>query len=73
MDFDTYYAKVHGAWLGRVAGSQLGAPLEFRPFSSTQKKYCAGGHQEITGYVKPVDPDQVNDDRVHEIVGLAVQ
>lgn len=70
MDFDTYYDKVHGAWLGRVAGSHFGAPLEFRPFSSTQKKYCAGGQKEITAYVKPVDPDQVNDDEIYEIVGL---
>ena len=73
MDLDAYCARVYGAWPGRVAGSQFGAPLEFRPFSSTQKKYCAGGQKEITGYVKPVGPDQVNDDRVHEIVGLAVQ
>jgi ADP-ribosylglycohydrolase len=70
MDYDTYYDKVHGAWLGRVAGSHFGAPLEFRPFSSIQKKYCAGGQKEITGYVKPVDADQVNDDEIYEIVGL---
>ncbi len=70
MDFDTYYTKVYGAWLGRVAGSHFGAPLEFRPFSATQKKYCAGGQKEITRYVKPVDPNQVNDDEIYEIVGL---
>jgi ADP-ribosylglycohydrolase len=71
MDFDEYYDKVYSAWLGRVAGSHFGAPLEFRPFSHIQRKYCAGGQKEITGYVKPVNPDQVNDDEIYEIVGLA--
>jgi ADP-ribosylglycohydrolase len=70
MDFDEYYDRVYGAWLGRVAGSHFGAPLEFRPFSYIQRKYCAGGRKEITGYVKPVDPNQVNDDEIYEIVGL---
>ena len=70
MDSNEYYDKVYGAWLGRVAGSHFGAPLEFRPFSYIQKKYCAGGQKEIREYVKPVDPDQVNDDEIYEIVGL---
>jgi ADP-ribosylglycohydrolase len=70
MDYSEYYDKVHGAWLGRVAGSHFGAPLEFRPYSYIQRKYCAGGKTEITGYVKPVDPNQVNDDEIYEIVGL---
>jgi len=68
---DEYYDKVYGAWLGRVAGSHFGAPLEFRPYSYIQRKYCAGGQEEITGYVEPVNPDQVNDDEIYEIVGLA--
>ena len=65
MDYAEYYDKVYGAWLGRVAGSYLGAPLEFRPFIYIQKRY-----KEIKGYVKPVNPDQVNDDEIYEIVGL---
>ena len=70
MNSDEYTNKVYGAWLGRVAGSHLGAPLEFRPFSHIQRKYCAGGRKELTGYVRLVDPDQVNDDEIYEIVGL---
>ena len=70
MNSDEYYDKVFGAWLGRVVGSHFGAPLEFRPFSYTQRKYCMGGQKEITGYVRRVNPDQVNDDEIYEIVGL---
>ena len=67
---DTYYDRAHGAWLGRVAGSHFGTPLEFRPYSYTQRKYCDGGRNEITAYVSPVDPNRVNDDEIYEIVGL---
>ena len=70
MNSDEYYDKVHGAWLGRVAGSHFGAAFEFRPFSYTERKYCMGGQKEIAGYVRPVNPDQVNDDEIYEIVGL---
>jgi ADP-ribosylglycohydrolase len=69
---DTYYEKAHGAWLGRVAGSHFGTPLEFRPYSHIQRKYCDRGRSEITGYLRPVDPGQVNDDEIYEIVGLVV-
>lgn len=67
---EEYYEKVHGAWLGRVAGSHFGIPIEFRPYKRIQKKYCDGGQSEITGYVKPVDPETVNDDEIYEIIGL---
>ena len=67
---DDYFEKVYGAWLGRVAGSHFGAPLEFRPYSHIQRKYCAGGQADIAAYVRPVDPDKVNDDEIYEIVGL---
>lgn len=32
MNYEEYYNKVHGGWLGRLEGSQLGNPLEFRPY-----------------------------------------
>jgi ADP-ribosylglycohydrolase len=70
IDPDIYYDKVHGGWLGRVAGSHLGTPLEFRPYSYTQRKYCDRGRKDITGYIRPPDPNQVNDDEIYEIVGL---
>ena len=70
MDSDEYYDKVQGAWLGRVAGSHFGAAFEFRPFFYVQRKHCAGGRKEITGYVRPVNPKKVNDDEIYEIVGL---
>ncbi|MBN2156736.1 MAG: ADP-ribosylglycohydrolase family protein [Candidatus Lokiarchaeota archaeon] len=70
MNSEEYYNKVLGGWLGRVAGSHFGTPLEFRPYKYIQKKYCDKGTKEITGYVKPVNTETVNDDEIYEIVGL---
>jgi len=70
MDDQEYYEKVHGGWIGRVAGSHLGAPLEFRPYSYIQRRYCSGGKSDITSFVKRVDPNAVNDDEIYQIAGL---
>ena len=70
MDFQEYYDKVHGGWLGRVIGSHFGTPLEFRPYWYTQWKYCDSGAKEIDYYVKKPEPTAVNDDEIYEIVGL---
>ncbi|TFG21310.1 MAG: ADP-ribosylglycohydrolase family protein [Promethearchaeota archaeon] len=70
MKFAEYYDKVHGGWLGRVVGSQLGAPLEFLPFKYTQWKYCDKGTKEIDYYIKKPNPQAVNDDEIYEILGL---
>jgi len=67
---EDYYERVHGGWIGRVAGSHLGAPLEFRPYSYIQRRYCSGGKSDITSYVRRVNPDAVNDDEIYQIVGL---
>ncbi len=70
MDFQTisseeYYNKVYGGWLGRVIGSQLGGPLELRPFFYIQRKY-----RNLNNYVKEITGNEVNDDEIYEIVGL---
>ena len=70
MKNEEYYNKVFGGWLGRVAGSHFGAPLEFRPYWYIKKRFCAGGKKEITSYVKPVNPQAINDDEIYEILGL---
>ncbi len=70
MNFKEYYNKVLGGWLGRVAGSHFGTPLEFRPYWYIRRKYCKGGKKEITEYLQPVNPESVNDDEIYEIVGL---
>ena len=70
MDNQEYYEKVHGGWIGRVAGSHLGAPLEFRPYSYIQRRYCKSGKSDIASFVKRVDPNDVNDDEIYQIAGL---
>ena len=60
-----YESKVLGSWIGRVAGDQVGAPLEFRPYSYIKKTYG-----DLTDYPKLVDPDHVNDDEMYEICAL---
>jgi ADP-ribosylglycohydrolase len=70
VDDQEYYEKVHGGWIGRVAGSQLGAPLELRPYFYIQRRYCSGGKSDITSFVKRVDPHAVNDDEIYQIAGL---
>lgn len=72
MDEDTYFNKVHGGWLGRVAGSHFGAALEFKPYGYIQRKYCKGGKRDVETYVKPPNPGAVNDDEIYEIIGLLV-
>ncbi len=72
MNSEEYYNKVHGGWLGRVAGSQFGAPIEFRPYRSITKKYCANGTKDMTGYIKPINTDAVNDDEIYEIVAMLI-
>jgi ADP-ribosylglycohydrolase len=64
LDLSGYFNKVYGGWLGRVAGSHFGAPLEFRP------AWYTGSRQEITGYVKRVNPAAVNDDEIYQVTGL---
>ncbi|MFW9997453.1 MAG: ADP-ribosylglycohydrolase family protein [Candidatus Odinarchaeota archaeon] len=70
MNTDDYYSRVHGGWLGRVIGSHFGAPIEFFPYYELTKKYCQNGKREVKGYIEPVNPDQVNDDEIYEIIGL---
>jgi len=70
MDDQEYYEKVHGGWIGRVAGSHLGTSLEFRPYSYIQRKYCSGGKSDIRSFVKRVDPNAVNDDETYQIASL---
>ncbi len=60
-----YYNKVYGGWLGRVIGSQLGAPLEIRPYFYIQRKYAG-----LDNYVKKITGKEVNDDEMYEIVAL---
>jgi len=70
LNYDLYYEKVLGGWIGRVAGSQFGTPLEFKPYRWITKRYCDNGRKDIDYYVKPVNPAAVNDDEIYEIVGL---
>ncbi|MHA1276174.1 MAG: ADP-ribosylglycohydrolase family protein [Candidatus Helarchaeota archaeon] len=60
-----YYNKVYGGWLGRVIGSQLGAPLELRPYFYIKHKY-----RNLNNYVKRITGNEVNDDEIYEIVAL---
>ena len=60
-----YYNKVLGGWLGRCIGSQLGGPLELRPYFYLQRKYRA-----LNNYVKRITGEEVNDDEMYEIVAL---
>ncbi len=60
-----YYDKVYGGWLGRVIGSQLGAPLELRPYFYIRHKY-----KNLNNYVKEIRGNEVNDDEMYEIVAL---
>ncbi|MFX1297930.1 MAG: ADP-ribosylglycohydrolase family protein [Promethearchaeota archaeon] len=60
-----YYNRVYGGWLGRVIGSQLGAPLELRPFRYINRRYA-----ELNNYVKKITGKEVNDDEIYEIVAL---
>jgi len=60
-----YYKKVLGGWLGRCIGSQLGAPLELRPYFYIQRKYRA-----LNNYIKKITGREVNDDEMYEIVAL---
>ena len=65
LTWKEYYNKVHGGWLGRVIGSQLGGPLELRPYFYIKHK-----HRNINKYVKEITGDEVNDDEIYEIVAL---
>ena len=70
MNYEDYYTKVHGGWLGRLVGSQLGTPLEFKPYRYINWKYCSKGTKDITYYVHNINPKAVNDDEIYEIIGL---
>jgi len=65
LTFEEYYNKVHGSWLGRVAGDFVGAPLELRPIKTIQRRYG-----DIKDYPKKIDLNYVNDDEMYEIIAL---
>jgi len=65
LTFEDYYNKVHGSWIGRVAGDFVGAPLELRPIKTIRRRYG-----EITSYPKKIDLNYVNDDEMYEIIAL---
>ncbi|MHA1265040.1 MAG: ADP-ribosylglycohydrolase family protein [Candidatus Helarchaeota archaeon] len=60
-----YEDRVLGGWFGRCIGSQLGAPLEFRPYVFIRKKYAG-----LNDYVKKITGEEINDDEMYEIVAL---
>ncbi len=60
-----YYNKVHGSWIGRVAGDFVGAPLELRPIKTIERRYG-----EIRDYPKKINLNYVNDDEMYEIIAL---
>ena len=60
-----YYNKVHGSWIGRVAGDFVGAPLELRPIKTIGRRYG-----EIRDYPKKINLNYVNDDEMYEIIAL---
>jgi len=62
---DTYYNKVYGSWIGRVAGDFVGAPVEFVPYSIIKEKYG-----NISDYPESINLDEVNDDEMYEICAL---
>ena len=62
---EVYYNKVHGSWIGRVAGDFVGAPLELRPVKTIQRRYG-----EIREYPKKINLNYVNDDEMYEIIAL---
>jgi ADP-ribosylglycohydrolase len=62
---DDYYNRVHGSWIGRVAGDFVGAPVEFVPYSIIKERYG-----NITDYPEPINLDEVNDDEMYEICAL---
>jgi len=70
VNYKEYYDKVFGGWIGRVAGSHLGAPLEFRPYPYIQRKYCNHWKADISAFVRPVNPYAVNDDELYQIASL---
>ncbi|MFX1573787.1 MAG: ADP-ribosylglycohydrolase family protein [Promethearchaeota archaeon] len=63
--YKDYYNKVFGAWLGRVVGDFIGAPVELSSHDKIKEKYG-----EITDYIEPIDLTQVNDDEMYEIIAL---
>jgi hypothetical protein len=68
VDDQEYYERVHGGW---VAGSHLGAPLEFRPYFYIRQRYSNAGKLDITSFVKRVDPNAVNDDEIYQIASVS--
>jgi ADP-ribosylglycohydrolase len=65
IEFKEYYNKVHGSWLGRVAGDFVGAPLELRSINTIRRRYG-----EINAYPTKIDLNYVNDDEMYEIIAL---
>jgi len=65
IEFKEYYNKVHGSWLGRVAGDFVGAPLELRSINTIKRRYG-----EINNYPTRIDLNYVNDDEMYEIIAL---
>lgn len=52
--------KVHGGWLGRVVGCQLGKPMEMAWPDECRKALEASGSWPLTDYMKPVeDPERL--------------
>ncbi len=62
---EDYYNKVHGSWIGRVAGDFVGAPLELKPIKTINRRYG-----EIRDYPIKIDLNYVNDDEMYEIIAL---
>jgi len=62
---EEYYNKVHGSWIGRVAGDFVGAPLELKPIKTIQRRYG-----EINDYPNEINLNYVNDDEMYEIIAL---
>ena len=47
--------RIHGAWLGRVAGCQLGKPLEMAWPEETRRTLEACDSWPLDDYIKPID------------------
>ena len=65
LNYNEYYNKVLGSWIGRIAGDFIGAPVELK-----SQKYIKAKYGKISYYIEPVDLNYVNDDEMYEIVAL---
>lgn len=56
---DALFDRIHGAWLGRIAGCMLGKPVEGRSRDTIRKYLEARGEYPLADYIPPSDGKEV--------------